>query len=596
MSSFFVKPGSKIYIATTGISEIEIQLIKSHLPPNVIYEDTLSSATTYLFTFRGMFTDKYIQALKWKIPIFHIEYLYSMTTLNNHAIPIFGGVSFTSSGVSNDIFKNFFILQGGKYKEDIDWSVDFLVSEYTDDEIKATLANEVGDVENDGQCKNSIQIKKTRLNDLNANETVQSDKIRFALKYDIPIINSKDIFSNNYILFKRNYNFYSTNDALFENMTLYLDKKLPERLFNALKRGIIEKGGFRVSQIEGDVDFFITSPKSYLSVYSECKDKNILNENKIIHYQYIFDSIECKSRLLHHFYVIHATEKHEVLKGTCFYIDKNLNDSKVILTNKIKALGGTLKNKIEGGITHMVIKNKREYNPTKKIIPYKVVLSEWIDQCLFGLRYIKEDKYLYKKPTLSLFQTRLSNPKNKVIFKDQDAEIIFQFTGLSTFLKEKAIQLMKKHSIKFIDSDKFDGCTHLIMGMFNTSEKFMCSVGRGNWILIPDFINDYDGSRNFNFERYEWNENIDKQNKLLGAIKKWRVKVAQTGKYAFDGWKVKIYCEEPKRTALVGLIESANGVIVDDEADHVFVSKKYNGDIQEEDYHSINYIYTYLLK
>ncbi|KAM0688040.1 SMC5-SMC6 complex localization factor protein 1 [Conglomerata obtusa] len=793
---------AQTYFTTTAISNTELSLILEKLPSTYTYEPSLTSRTSFLFTFRCVFTDKYIQALKWKIPIVHIEWLYDTNiSKNTFVMDTLQGCRFTVSNVSNDVFGKYCELLGATWMEDLDRGVDFVISEFdtqkfrnitefknlykyketvecdrnllsdtknlytkgidnlettnngeyiktsnslyleaknidkenTDtkceiekskiaktqnkictktekDEARSNISlnmqesckyknnnniaynncrktdrnnsehnnldtmyhykhklekdihneniydnvhqnvcekNKLKETDNfmdedvpESDNKENLQQKfiatsrntldkneattantefnkklyamqsmyhgKQKLAELNnetnkivGNNTNCSDKISYALKHKIPIINPSVIFYNEWFRYKKEYKFEAIKKKglIFDNLIFLLDQNLPKRLFNCLKRIIIENGGIRISQLECKINYIITSPKSKIFVENE------YIKEKILHYQFIFDCFDCKALLYSNFYMINDYKNKMIFNGIMCYVDPNLKDFRNILINKIQAMGGLVKNNIASGVTHVIVKNKKEYKMCDKMVSYKVVLFDWIDQCLYNGKIMKEDKYIIKKPALNLYKEKpiKSVISQKVVkYLNEEKEIIFQFTGLATILKNKAIDVLKKYNIKYIDSDKFENCTHLIMGTLNTSEKFMCALSRGLWILIPDFINHFDGSKNFSYSNFEWtNENILDKNelKMVEAIQKWRKKIFETGKFAFSGWKVKFYCEESKKQSLNLLIECGGGSItVGSEATHVFVSKKYFKEVKEEKYFSINYIYSYLLK
>ncbi|KAM0674781.1 DNA topoisomerase 2-binding protein 1 [Gurleya vavrai] len=687
-----------VYFTTTAISNLELDLVLSFLPSNFSFESSLSSRTSFLITYRCNFTEKYIQALKWKLPIIHIEWLYdTKSNKKQFILNKLQGSCFSVSNVSNDVFGKYCELLGAEWKEDLDRSVDFLISEninekkineekinlikknFVDENTKKDLFNEEKDLinrsfvvenknklykENESidknfeiknlnktkdtkvnknlEIKNQFKIttekiknentylqinyevlenqnnvsffnkenttnssKKEKLNFDKENNYVRntentpntlSEKVEYALKQKIPIINPNDIFNNNWLLFKKEHKFEAIRkeSAIFTDLTFFLDSNLPIKLFNLVKRIIIENKGVRVCEIDKNVDYIITSLKG-----------NFLFKNEKIrslHYQFILDCCECKAFLYPNYYLINESNRKLIFENITCYIDKNLIDYKNVLVNKINAMGGIVKNFIEEGVTHVIVKNKKEYKMNNKDVPYKVVLYDWIDQCLFNCKLMKEDKYLVKKPVLNLFKIKCKEKsiKEVVSYSNNEKETVFQFTGLASSLKNKAIEKLDSLNVKYYDGDKLNKCTHLIMGTINTSEKFMCALSQGLWILIPDVIDKYDGTANFNFLLFEWkiDDLVDKNEiKIISAVEKWRKRVSETGKYAFDGWKVKFYCEENKKNSLNLLITSGGGFITEEnDATHVFVSKKFFNSVQEEKYYSINYIYSHLLK
>ncbi|TBU12069.1 putative BRCT domain-containing cell cycle checkpoint protein [Hamiltosporidium tvaerminnensis] len=543
-----------IYITTTGISNIEIEIINSILPKNFILENTLSTSTTYLVTYKALFTEKYIQALKWEIPVIDVEWLYDTSqNIKKYYLLPFVGTCFTTSNVTNDIFKNYYKAYSAFYSPNLNISTDFLIS--------------------------SVDC--------------EGEKNEFAKKYKIPIIDPENVFKNDFSLFGKSNNYTVLDiktENIFENKIFYLESTLPSIIFNKLKRLIIENEGTRVSSIDNEVDYIITTKYSNIKKY----------ENKNIYYQYIFDCVEQNILLLPDFYCIYNFEKYKILDETVCVVDKGLQNNRIILYNKIKAMGGRIKSRIDSSCTHFIVKNKKEFKKDS-FRPYKVISFDWIDQCLYSLRFIKEDRYLVSRPTLNVFKLlkERENIKN-VIYIETKKNKIFQFTGLAFYLKEKAIKMLNDFNIDYIDGDRYEKCTHLIMGSVSTSEKFLSCLAQGGWILKPNFIDDYDNSESFNFEKYEWSldENFDENDKkIIASVKKWREKVLYEGKPAFYKWKVKLYCDDPKKESYIRVLQNGGATMTEaDDYTHCFVDKKYTGKIKEHKYFSTDYIFSYLFK
>ncbi|KAM0678795.1 DNA topoisomerase 2-binding protein 1 [Binucleata daphniae] len=765
-----------LYFTTSGISQTELLILKPRLPSFLAYEPYLTTRTSLLITYKATFTDKHIQALKWKLPVIHIEWLYDTNkNQKNYILDVFEGATFCTSKISNDVFKMYCKFLGAEWLLDMDRSVTFLIANET---IKNNKETQIIDIEakKENLCTNILQnnnidvkkkasINENRIDDktkvyaetinnvrhtevpktkqennseiMNANtQDDYSEKVLFAHKYKIPIIQPENVFLNKWEILRneKSYEAIKKQGALFHNTTFFIDPNLPPTLFNALKRIIIENSGVRVSKIEDNIDFIITSLKNYdnlvkinenniidtlVNTKYKTKSTTPLQSIPALHYQYIFDCKDTNSLLMYNFYEIQKSNTKKIFENIYCYIDKSLTENKNEIINKIEAMGGKIRNTIQN-ITHLIVKNRNEYK-TKPNIPFKIVLYDWINQCLFYGKVVNEEKYIVRPseinefekynilnrksknmPTLNLIKTKqeklvirnttLTNVyKEKTIDYEQGAnnikqpiseskqivnditkhknitekrrvndfnnfsnhslgfftnevkylqnEIIFQFTGLATFLKNKIINTLKASKVKYIDSPKFEGCTHLIMGTANTSEKFMCAISRGCYILIPDFINVYDGSINFNFEKYEWNDENTKdkgEKRILGAIKNWRMRIKESQRYAFYGWNVTFFCSEAKQRSLEYLIECGGGSVVslDDDANdqntesgnksienmedkekmlqnadflnknkitHVFVTKKYIEKFETcKNYNTkilgINYIYEYLFK
>lgn len=540
-----------LFVCTTGISEKEKKLIREQLPGHVILEDTLSTDTNYLITYKAMMTDKYVQALKWGIKILNIRWLYDTdsNTRRYEMLP-FEGMSFTTSGISSDIFANYYRLFGASFRKNLTISTDFIIG-----------------------------------------DSGENDKMEFSEKYGVPIIAPEDVFRNDYGMYKKEFNFEAmkvTEDSVFNERVFFLDPGLPKVLFNSLRRMIIENGGTRVSNLDKDVEFILTLSRDSFERYRE----------RIYHYQYIFDCVETGAILLPDPYRIYCRECAPVFDGVVCCVDPCSGDT-VEISNKLRALGAVVKKSIEIGCTHLIIKDRKKHSKSRRT-PYKIILSEWIDQCLYTLKHVREDKYVIKPESLSLFGRKIENTSIKKVGCLVRKVMLFQFTGLSLSLRNKAVEKFDEMNIKYSSADRYEGCTHLIMGAVNTSEKFLSCLCNGGWILRADFIDDFDNSPNFDFSKYEWDvrENMmEKDRKVVSAIGKWRKRVETSGKPAFHRWIVMLCCEDRKRDSYVRVIENGGGrITTEEDYTHCFVSKSCKEKTPTEKTYSTDYIFSYLFQ
>jgi hypothetical protein len=542
----------KIFVTTTGISEIEKKIIKKDLPPHIILEDELTTLTTYLVSYKSILSDKLVQAMIWNIKFVRIDWLYDTdSNPNKYIMRPLEGIEFSSNDITNDVFINYYCLMGAVYNDNLTMSTGFFIS---NDE--------------------------------------EGEKHEFCLKNDIPIIKPENIFKNNYKSLQKPFNIKACkvgNEDIFENKCFYVDPKFNNTLFNQLKRLIIEQKGSRVSLINKEVDYIISNTTKNF------EDKKC----KILHYQYIFDCVEYSAELFPNFYIIRREKSDAILKNVVCCIEKSLKKDSLQIVNKLQALGSIIRDDDNLSCTHMIIKDKKEYK-NKGLKPYKVVSVDWIDQCLYTMKHVREDKYLVKESTLNLF----AQPNEKTPIKRIKAAVIkdklFQFTGLPSFLKNRAVDRLEKYNVRYIVSERYENCTHLIMGNLSTSEKFLSALCNGAWILTPAFIEEFDNTIHFDYEKYEWktDENTDEKDaKIINSIKKWRERVLKTGYPAFYKWKVKIYAEESKKANFTRVIQNGGGQITQyDDFTHCFVAKNYKGEVTEKKRYSTDYIFSYLFR
>lgn len=539
-----------IFVCTTGISRDEQELIKTQLPKHVVLEDILSITTNYLISYKAMMTEKYIQALKWNIKILHVKWLYDTeeNTKKYEMAPL-EGCSFTVSEVSNDSLINYHCLLGATFTQNLMAWTDFLIT-----------------------------------------DSKSNDKTEFCKKYGIPIITSKCMFGNDYSMYRKEPCFKAigeANGSVFNEKVFFLDSGLPQVLFNRLRRLIISNGGTRVSVVDRDVDFVITQSYGDFEKY----------DGKVFHYQYVFDCIEAGAVLLPGSYKVHFGRRMPVLNEAVCCISASLKERRVEMFNKLRALGAIVKEDIDASCTHLIVRDGREYREGRRV-PCKVMLYSWVDQCLHLLRRVSEDKYTIGIETTNFFiENRGSGVSKKI---KASKSMMFQFTGLSLPLKKKAIEKLENLNIRYSDTDRYEKCTHLIMGTVCTSEKFLSCLCNGGWILRPDFIDKFDNTLDFNFGEYEWvvDENVsEKERRIVASIRKWRERVASDGKPAFHRWIVRLYCEDQKKESYVRVIENGGGRVTEgSEYTHCFVSKTYKEEVPVEKKYSTDYIFSHLFR
>lgn len=529
-------------IAVTALTELELSTVE--LPPNITISHVLTPKTRFLVTYKAVFTEKYVQALHWNIPIVNTQFLHNISAnFKTFEMKPFQGAVFSTSGISDEIYCNYFILLGAKYEPNCSIFVDFLISDNQD-----------------------------------------SEKYAFCRKYKIPVIKTSQVFTDDYSIFKKKTKYDAKQlqpKAMFFDKVFYIDPKLPKQLFNKLRRTIIENEGRRVSIISDDTEFIITHD------YDRFKEQG----SRLIHYQYVFDCVESGSLLYSEFYRFYFTTSKNILHNIISVVDINMEMAGEYV-RKLKSLGSGIRGALDSRCTHYFTQNPVNIKNNKKgKTPYKILNPHWIDQCLTTLSYVKEGRFGANKPILDL--KRRATPKIQ-------EEMIFQFTSLPGFFKDEAIKKFSEYGIKFVDSEKFEGCTHLIMGSLCLSGKFFSAVVSGCWILTPDFIQDFENQPNFDFEKYEWAgtpEMTEKDKKIANSINKWRTKIHTSGMKPFGRWNAKFYCSEAKLESYKSLIQAGGGEVADNkEYTHVFVDKGFFGEVDDERAVSVDSLFSYIFK
>jgi hypothetical protein len=535
-----------IYVTTTGISDLEKRTVMENLPKHIVLEEELSTHTNYLVTYKAVMTEKYLQALRWNTKILSIQWLYNTeSSTKKYELLSFEGANFTTLGITNEIFNNYYCQLGATFKDSLSVSTDFLVSK-------------------------------------------SPEKVEFCEKYGIPVVQPESVFTSEYEVYRKEQRhdaMWMDDGAIFNEKVFFLDPELPRPLFNQLRRMIIERGGTRVSGIDKDVEFILTFSHGHF------------DEDRLYHYQYVFDCIEAGALLLPAHYKVFLRKDRPVLTNVIACIDSSLGENRAHACNKLRALGAVVKTQRDLSCTHLIIKDRREFSSSKQV-PYKIVSSEWIDQCLYTLKHIREDKYIARTGALNLFSRSKEARMNAKVSYVVPRETLFQFTGLPTFLRNKAMAKFDELKIKYSNAEKYEGCTHLIMGSVNTSEKFLSSLCNGRWILRPDFIDAFDGSSGFDFGKYEWHvaeSTLEKDRRIVESIRRWRERVEISGRPAFHKWVVKLCCDDAKRESYERVISSGGGRITHEgDYTHCFIARSYRGDVPSGGQYSTDYIFSHL--
>jgi len=585
-----------IIVCTTGITSLEKACL--NLPQNIHINASLTPKTQILVTYKCTFTEKYIQALGWNIPIVSSAYLYNTkSSYLEYQMKPFEGAKFSTSGITNESYSNYFILLGATYEPNCTIFIDFLITN---------------------------------------NES--SEKYKFCKKYGIPVIFDTEIYTMDHSKLTRR----ARQDAkemdpvtLFKGTTFYLDSNLPKALFNRLRRLIIENDGIRVSIITDKTDYILTLDY----------DKYVEHSDKLYYYQYVFDCAEYKALLYPEFYRYHRSRIcSSVLEGQAITIDPGVGDSIRKYTSIIKSLGGLVRSRIDMKTTHLLVSKKNppklpdanrhaNYNAYQcgtqcrshfstqqpksvhqaskagvnrlsanrelgnmsqvnrglgnKSQQYQIVITEWIDQCLMTLQYVNEQKYLLKGGSLKLTKTEVTKREMK-----------FQFTGLPAYFKDMATEKFEKYRIGYSDSPKYEDATHLIMGNMNTTEKLLFGMVNGSWILTPEFVENFENQPVFDFSRYEWRveeDTSEKDAKIIRSIVKWRKRIQGGGTKPFHNWKVRIACKKEKAEHYKKLIEYGGGsMTTGDDYTHYFKDRGY--EVDNRSCIPTDYVFSYLFK
>jgi len=173
-----------------------------------------------------------------------------------------------------------------------------------------------------------------------------------------------------------------------------------------------------------------------------------------------------------------------------------------------------------------------------------------------------------------------SNKENRV----RGNSFVFMVSGLSDDQIKQVEDAMVKLGGRMTDiPNNFDPkATHMITGRVARSEKILCSVASGCWVLHPSYIPEsLAQGRWLEEERFEWGNELNgflkeqlkvaakegKENtevKLAAAARRWRLQGA--GGEAFSGWKVILVVPDQKKGQFERLIAAGGGKVVEGRA------------------------------
>lgn len=538
---------TQVVITLSGITILEYEFLQKNVPRHYTLTRTLTTSTSYLVVSRPIFSEKYICALQWNIPIIHISFLYNThVPVKSFLITPFQNMKFTIEDVNNPIFKNYFVCQGAVYVENMRIDLDFLIA--------------------DGE----------------------NERKKFADKYGIPVIRTSDVFRNNYRKFqKKNWLFalrdmsahkrkdaqnreelaqsascgedldgkthleMSGNDAkIFKDKIFYLDSDyLSKKLIHHLKKLIIENGGFRLSHGAKNTDY-------------------VISENDLS-FEFIFHCIENGELLLPALFQNNSAKPIRVLEGCTFIVTTKYNEE---INNKIRAMGGRIKDKYDYTVTHFVTEHEKLRKNAK------CVSKEWIDKCLYLMKKCEERICILRLPT------------RQTVSYNMEKEIVVQFTGLPPDLKAKLKMKLDALNIKYMENEQMKGVTHLISANLATSEKFLCAMVSGIPIIKPDVADN-------DLSSLMWTEEDadEKDKKIVRAVKYWRGLIRKSHRLPFSGWRVKLFCVKSRLGSYRRVLECGGAEIVETQWTHSFKSKDYK-EIIDRDAHvrTTDHIFSYL--
>lgn len=575
-----------VHFTTTGISEVEKELIRKLFHgTRYVLSDALTAETSYLLTYKAMFTEKYVQAHKWGISC--ISTLWAYKSLNEKTLPQYRigkyeGAFFSTTGITNEIFSNYFAQHGAVYSPTLSRATDFLVSE-----------------------------DKSR----------ETPKTRYAVSNHIPILCADEVFYDDIHLLRRERVFdvgapdkSRPREHLFNGLTFYLEGS--GDLHRLIRKKIIEQGGNRVEILDGDVTHIVyvesLSADTLRLMQKMRRGGRHSGAPAVIRYQWILDCVDVGALLVQGSYVLEPAGKAAGERGrlesrpfanVVAYLSLG-PEERIKAKNKVLALGGSVAVNMGSHVTHCIIGHREDLPSSLHAAlleegNLRACTIDWIDQSICHMGRVKEDRFSVSRSRLSLVPGKgaeagaRGNPaKKRAVLRYMSGTLgswVVQFTGLSDLLKKKAATVLAERGASVVDGPEYNAkCTHMIVGTANVSVKFLSSIANGIWVLEYRIVEELSLNREVSEREYElrgsgmYLEPGSQEGllrRMVDAIPKWRARRSGTGKAAFAGWRVFLLCQSSEREKRVGqLIANGGGLIVDEpsggERSYVFIDKE----------------------
>ncbi|XP_068103653.1 SMC5-SMC6 complex localization factor protein 1 [Hyperolius riggenbachi] len=191
---------------------------------------------------------------------------------------------------------------------------------------------------------------------------------------------------------------------------------------------------------------------------------------------------------------------------------------------------------------------------------------------------------------------------------------IVQLTGFREEEKESLVKLLHTLPCVFLDSEKFELCTHLIAKKPSRSEKWLAACASGKWVLTKEYvINSAESGRWLDETTYEWGYKMERDAhyspQMQSAPKRWREHLTHTGALgAFSRWKVALLIQDAdkEREAFLRVLAAGQATLQNAEhpdggITHVFTNNKSllidkEKRIHSAPYYSVLYLGAYLLE
>uniref|UniRef100_A0A5S6QRB8 BRCT domain-containing protein n=1 Tax=Trichuris muris TaxID=70415 RepID=A0A5S6QRB8_TRIMR len=151
--------------------------------------------------------------------------------------------------------------------------------------------------------------------------------------------------------------------------------------------------------------------------------------------------------------------------------------------------------------------------------------------------------------------------------KDLQRCPLFLFTLLGEEQRRRYQSVLMRLNIRYSLTSSYDpACTHLVAGSLGRTSKVLSAIARGCWVLHPSFLEACDKENCLvPEEQHEWSlvggmENDLGARMLAAAVRRWRLRVQEENRVAFDGWHILLLTRK-KQKGIVEMLQNGGAVV-----------------------------------
>ncbi|KAL7753913.1 protein kinase activating protein dpb11 [Sorochytrium milnesiophthora] len=176
---------------------------------------------------------------------------------------------------------------------------------------------------------------------------------------------------------------------------------------------------------------------------------------------------------------------------------------------------------------------------------------------------------------LSSTRARASVPEPPMFRKPAPTVVRkFLLSAMTSGTKARCAEQIRALGAQVSDSDCWEqGCTHVIIGLPNKSEKFFAAMSAGAWVIKSSYVDAAVAAQAFVDETpHEWGTSPEDQQlvpdtKLLEAPRMWRTWLREHQRRgAFEGWCVCLLVDTARFEGYVRLLKAGGAKVVDEQA------------------------------